>query len=183
MSDGGMTLQALGGVNSPCDWYRVRGQPLTTGGQEHTHILFGNKDKECWMDFWDFAKLVHPSIDDIRVTIITDQAKGLTQSIADILPSTGHFHCFYHRHQNILKFVRGGTQKYSCLWLYNKLMKAKTICEIEQIKHKHAPLVNDKALDYLNAVDDAAQYPGARVAVDYSRIIMYQRSASLAVEQ
>ena len=37
MSDGGMTLQALGGVNSPCDWYRVRGQPLTTGGQEHTH--------------------------------------------------------------------------------------------------------------------------------------------------
>jgi hypothetical protein len=31
-----MTLQALGGVNSPCDWYRVRGQPLTTGGQEQT---------------------------------------------------------------------------------------------------------------------------------------------------
>jgi hypothetical protein len=61
-------------------------------------------------------------------------------------------------------------------------MKAKTICEIEQIKHKHAPFVNDKALKYLNAVDDAAQYPGARVAVDYSRIIMYQRSASLAVE-
>jgi hypothetical protein len=37
VSDGDMTLQALGGVNSPCDWYRVRGQPLTTGGQEHTH--------------------------------------------------------------------------------------------------------------------------------------------------
>jgi hypothetical protein len=144
--------------------------------------LFGNEDTEGWMDFWDFAKSVHPSIDDTRVTIITDQAKGLTQSIADVLPSTGHFHCSYHRHQNILKFVRGGTQNYSCLWLYNKLMKAKTICEIEQIKHKHAPIVNDKALKYLNAVDDAAQYPGARVAVDYSRIIMYQRSASLAVQ-
>ncbi len=37
VSDGGMTLQALGGVNSPCDWYRIRGQPLSTGGQEHTH--------------------------------------------------------------------------------------------------------------------------------------------------
>ncbi len=61
-------------------------------------------------------------------------------------------------------------------------MKAKTICEIEQIKNKHAPLVNGKALKYLNAVDDAAQYPGARVAVNYSRIIMYQRSASSAVE-
>ena len=35
---------------------------------------------------------------------------------------------------------------------------------------------------YLNAVDDAAQYPGARVAVDYSRITMYQCSASSAVE-
>jgi hypothetical protein len=105
------------------------------------------------MDFWDFAKSVHQSIDDTRVTIITDQAKGLTQSIADVLPSTGHFHCSYHRRQNILKFVRGGTQKYSCLWLYNKLMKAETICEIEQIKHKHAPFMNDKVLKYLNAVD------------------------------
>jgi hypothetical protein len=61
-------------------------------------------------------------------------------------------------------------------------MKAKTICEIEQIKNKHAPLANDKALKYLNAVNDAAQYPGARVAVDYSRLIMYQRSASSAME-
>jgi hypothetical protein len=61
-------------------------------------------------------------------------------------------------------------------------MKAKTICEIEQIKNKPAPLVNDKALKYFNAVDDAAQYPGAKVAVDYSHIIMYQHSASLAVE-
>ncbi len=138
-------------------------------------ILFGNEDKEGWFDFWEFAKSVHPSIDDTRVTIITNQAKGLTQSIADVLPSTGHFNYSYHRHQNILKFVGGGTQKYSCLWLYNKLMKAKTLCQIEQIKHKHAPLVNDKALKYLNAVDDAAQYPGARVPVDYSHIIEYQR--------
>ncbi len=61
-------------------------------------------------------------------------------------------------------------------------MKAKTICEIEQIKHKHAPFVNDKALKYINAVNDAAQYPGARVDFDYSRIIMYQRSASSAME-
>ena len=107
------------------------------------------------MNFGDFAKSVHPSIDDTRVTIITDQAKGLTQLVAEVLPLTGHFHCSYHRHQNILKFVRGDSQKYSCfLWLYNKLMKAKTICEIEQIEHKHAPFVNDKALNYLNAVDE-----------------------------
>ncbi len=35
-------------------------------------ILFGNEGKEGWMDFWNFAKLVHPSIDDTRVMIITD---------------------------------------------------------------------------------------------------------------
>jgi hypothetical protein len=136
-------------------------------------ILFGNEDKEGRMDFWDFTKSVHPSIDDTRVTIITDQAKGLTQLIAEVLPLTGHFHCSYHRHHNILKFVRGGTQKYSCLWLYNKLMKANNQCEIEQIKYKHAPFVNDKALKYLNAVGDAAQYPGARVDVDFGCTIMY----------
>ena len=32
----GMTSQALGGVNLPCSWYRVRGQPPSTGGQVHT---------------------------------------------------------------------------------------------------------------------------------------------------
>ncbi len=37
VSDGGMMLQALGGVNLPCGWYRVRGQLPSTGGQEHTH--------------------------------------------------------------------------------------------------------------------------------------------------
>jgi hypothetical protein len=61
-------------------------------------------------------------------------------------------------------------------------MKVKTISEIEQIKHKHAPFVSDKALKYFNAVNDAAQYPGARVPVDYSRIIIYQHSASLPME-
>jgi hypothetical protein len=59
-------------------------------------LLFGNEDKESRMDFWDFAKSVHPSIDDTRVTVITDQAKGLTQSIADVLPSMQHLHCSYH---------------------------------------------------------------------------------------
>jgi hypothetical protein len=37
VSDGGMRLQTLGGVNSPCGWYRVRGQLPSTGGREHTH--------------------------------------------------------------------------------------------------------------------------------------------------
>jgi hypothetical protein len=171
MNFGKYTLDSCYGTTANCNTY-----PVAFG------ILFGNDGKEGWMDFGDFVKLVHPSIDDTRVTIITDQAKGLTQLTADVLPLAGNFYFSYHRRQNILKFVRGGTQIYFCLWLYNKLMKVKTICEIEQIKHKHAPFVNDKALKYLNAVDDAAQYPGTRVAVDYSCRIMCQRLASLAME-
>jgi hypothetical protein len=34
---GSMTMQALGGVSSPCGWYCVRGQIPSTGGQDHTH--------------------------------------------------------------------------------------------------------------------------------------------------
>ncbi len=169
MNFGKYTLYSCYGTTANCNTYPVAFK-----------IFFGNEDKEGWMDFWDFAKSVHPSIDDTRVTIITDQAEGLTQSIADVLPLTGHFHCSYHRRHSNLSGE--ALKKYSCLWLYNKLMKAKTICEIEQIKHKLAPFMNDKALKYLNAVDDATQYPGARVAVDYSRIIMYQHSASSTAE-
>jgi hypothetical protein len=102
MSFGKYTLYSCYSTTANCNTY-----PVAFG------ILFGNEDKEGWIDFWDFAKSLHPSIDDTRVTIITDQAKGLTQLIAEVLPLTGHFHCSYHRCQNILKFIRGGTQKYS----------------------------------------------------------------------
>jgi hypothetical protein len=104
MNFGKYTLYSCYGTTANCNTY-----PVAFG------IRFGNEDKGGWMDFWDFTKSVHPSIDDTRVTIITDQAQGLTQSIADVLPSTGHFHCSYRRRQNILKFVGGGTQKYFCL--------------------------------------------------------------------
>jgi hypothetical protein len=46
-------------------------------------------------------------------------------------------------------------------------VKANTQCDIEHLKHKHAPFMNEKALKYLNAVDNAAQYPGARIDADF----------------
>jgi hypothetical protein len=72
MNFGKYTLCSCYGTTANCNTYPVA-----------FRILYGNEDKEGWMDFWDFAKWVHPSIDDTRLTIITDQAKGLTQSIAD----------------------------------------------------------------------------------------------------
>ncbi len=37
-------------------------------------ILFRNADKAGWLQFWKFAKNLHPSVDNEAVTIITDQA-------------------------------------------------------------------------------------------------------------
>jgi hypothetical protein len=100
MSFGKYTLYSCYGTTANCNTY-----PVAFG------ILFGNEDKEGWIELWDFAKSIHPPIDDTRVAVITDLAKGLTQLIAEVLPSSGHFHCSYHRHQKIVKFVTGGTQK------------------------------------------------------------------------
>ncbi len=49
-----------------------------------------------------------------------------------------HFNCSFHRRQNITKIVKGGNVKYSCLWLFNKLVKAHTKQETDHIKHKHS---------------------------------------------
>jgi hypothetical protein len=51
-----------------------------------------------------------------------------------------------------------------------------------EISTKDILTVNDKALKYLNAVNDTAQYPWARVDVDFGHLIMYQHSVSSAVE-
>ncbi len=73
-------------------------------------ILFGNEEKDGWIKFLKFAKSIHPSLNDTNVTIITDQAKGLIQSVAEVLPLLGHFNCSYHRHQNIIEFVGGHSE-------------------------------------------------------------------------
>jgi hypothetical protein len=75
MSFGKYTLYSCYSTTANCNTF-----PVAFG------ILFGNEDKEGWIEYWDFAKSIHPSIDDTRFTIITDQAKGLTQSIAEVLP-------------------------------------------------------------------------------------------------
>ncbi len=67
MSFGKYTLYSCYSTTANCNTY-----PVAFG------ILFGNEDKEGWMDFWYLAKSIHPFIDDTRVTIVTDQAKGLT---------------------------------------------------------------------------------------------------------
>jgi len=111
--------------------------------------------KEDWEHYWNYVKATHPSLEDYNNTLITDQAKGLIESIKLVL-AVGHFHCSYHRRQNILKVVKGGNQPNFCLWLYNKCMKAKNAVQLQQIKLDNAVNVNDKALKCLNSIPNNA---------------------------
>jgi len=71
-------------------------------------IIFGNESTSTWRQFWKYALELHPSIDSGDITMITDQDKGQKNDITHYLKSFGHFHCSYHRRQNIIKTCGGG---------------------------------------------------------------------------
>ena len=49
-------------------------------------LLFGNEDKKSWTRFWNFIKKTHPSINQSKYTIITDQDKGSLSAMEEIIP-------------------------------------------------------------------------------------------------
>jgi len=146
-------------------------------------IIFGNESTSTWRQFWKFALEVHPSIDSGEITLITDQDKGQKNAITEYLKSVGHFHCSYHRRQNIIKMCGGGSGKIpnSALWMYNKLMKCKNVEQLQYNKDKYFPNMQNKDLNYLNAMDDESQYPAARCAMG-PNVYMYFRSSSGTAE-
>ena len=145
-------------------------------------ILFGNEDKAGWEAFFEFAKEQHPCLDHSSKTFITDQAKGLVESVKKVLPAAGHFHCSYHRRKNIEKYCKGGKKAYSGSWLYDKLLNARTKEEVERIKMTCATSMSDKTLKYVNSLQDEEQFPGARCSQDPENVFMYGRTASSSVE-
>jgi hypothetical protein len=132
----------------------------------------------------EFCDEIYSSLDQKDSAIIADEAKGLIESTSKVPPQAVYFHCLFHQRQNIAKVVKGGNVKKSCLWLFNKLAKAHTKQKIEHIKHTQFWHVNNKALKYLNTLEDKGQYPGARCKIggNYIQFFIYQHSASLAVE-
>ena len=50
-------------------------------------IIFGNEDKKGWTRFWKFVRGIHPTIQEPKNTIITDQQKGSIPALADVLPA------------------------------------------------------------------------------------------------
>jgi hypothetical protein len=72
MNFGKYTLYSCYGTAANCNTFPVA-----------MAILFGNEDKEGWVQFWNFALSIHPSLDQEDTTIITDQAKGLKEALAE----------------------------------------------------------------------------------------------------
>ena len=47
-------------------------------------IIFGNEDRDGWPKFWNFVQGIHPTIQEPKNTIITDQQKGSIPALADL---------------------------------------------------------------------------------------------------
>ena len=86
--------------------------------------------------FWKFALKHHPCLNDHRITIITDQQKGITESLQGILPKTMNFFYSFHWRQNILQYVKGGKSDYSCHWFYNVLVGCGSMAMIDHKRYE-----------------------------------------------
>jgi hypothetical protein len=146
-------------------------------------ILFGNENGTAWKQFWEFCVDTHPMMNRAQVTIVTDQDKGQMNAIARHMNLAGHFHCSWHRRQNIIKKCGGGGGRtpYSALWMYNKLIQCRTVEQLELVKEQNFTKMHTSDHTYLNKLADVSQYPAARCAMGEG-IYMYHRTSSAAVE-
>jgi hypothetical protein len=146
-------------------------------------LLFGNEDKDNWATFWEFVHTIHPSLDDPRKTIVTDQDKGCMSSFADTFEHAAQFMCSFHRRQNIIKNCGGGKGKipYSALWVYNMLVSCNNIQTLERMKVGYYEHMHPTDSFYLQRLSDDMQYPAARCAMN-AAVCMYGKSASSGVE-
>jgi hypothetical protein len=146
-------------------------------------IIFGNENAVSWKEFWSFVADIHPCLNQMDVTIVTDQDKGQQSAIRDVMKLAGQFHCSFHRRQNIIKMCGNklGNRVYSAMWTYNRLVECRTIEQLEAEKQNSFPMMHHKDLTYLNNLDDVSQYPAARCAMGQG-IYMYHRSSSASVE-
>jgi hypothetical protein len=124
-------------------------------------IIFGNENGASWKQFWDFIHKTHPTMNRPDVTLVTDQDKGSEGAISAVMKDCGHFFCAWHRKENIIKQCGGSSGKvpYSALWVYNRLKECRSIEHFDKLCEKYFPRMNKKDLQYLNNIDDTAQYP------------------------
>ena len=64
-------------------------------------ILFSSEDIENWTKFWTWILSSHPFINNQKISILTNQDKGLVTAIANTLEKAAQCHCSFHHCQNI----------------------------------------------------------------------------------
>jgi hypothetical protein len=74
------TLYSCYGITANCN-----ASPVAFG------IVFGNEDKSGWVNFWMFAKKIHPALNTLETTIITDREKGSIEAMEEVLPLAVNF--------------------------------------------------------------------------------------------
>jgi len=146
-------------------------------------ILFGNEDADGWTHFWQFAKETHLWLrQDNKITIITDQDKGSSSAIAQVLPNVGNFHCSFHRRMNIHKNCKNRTKKeVKAIQAFEGLISCKNMEELRDKKEYYYSRMDDDDKKYLMKVPDNQQYPAARCDMG-NNIRMYGRTSSASVE-
>ena len=139
--------------------------PLQTVFQADTaHMNFGKYTMELQPTamlfqlqlglFWKFALKHHPCLNDHCITIITDQQKGIIESLQGILPKAVNFFCSFHWRQNILQYVMGGKSDYSCHWFYNLLVGCCSIAMIDCKRYDLSEFIDEKAVRYLGSIGE-----------------------------
>ncbi len=80
MNFGKYTLYSCFGITANCN-----ASPVAFG------VVFGNEDKSGWVNFWKFAKKIHPALNSPETTIITDWEKGSIEAMEEVLPLACNF--------------------------------------------------------------------------------------------
>ncbi|MGH7974463.1 MAG: hypothetical protein ACREBR_02960, partial [bacterium] len=141
-------------------------------------FINGNEDGEAWDIFLKFVEESYPHLNAPMLTAVSDQDKGLKNAVERRFPLLGHFLCSKHRSENIRKNCKSPA-------LYNFFMDAinstttEGLAAIKEIINT-SPVITESNRAYVNAVNDNAQYPIARIANCQAK--MYGRPTSSTVE-
>jgi hypothetical protein len=95
-------------------------------------LLIGNEDKKIGHDFGTSFKKMHPTINQSKNTIITNQDKGSLSVMEEVIPLARRFLCSFHCQQNIITKCSGGAcqRPLSAMWMYNLLMGCKSVASL-----------------------------------------------------
>jgi hypothetical protein len=129
-------------------------------------LLFGNEDKQNLTQFWNFIKKMHPTINQSKFTIITNQDKGSLSAMEEIIPLVGRFLCSFHHQQNIMKKCGGGTGQrlLSTMWMYNLLMGCKSVASFSATRKQYEEKMYPTDCHYLFNIAEEMQFLVSRCA-------------------